>query len=366
MKELLINLLNENIEYDSLIKDNRLTLNVIKQRLSKIPSKLYKYREGNLNDLDSLENDYVWFTQPKKCDDELDCTLKYNLNNHKDKILEYILLHMDDIVYNYICILFEKNNIELNISKEEIIKIKNLCFDSKGNIIEKTTREYLKECNEKFSFDLTKKAVDATKKYFDNKENDFERLFKMIIDVLNSFNDNAREKTMVYSLCEDYNNESLWSKYANQCKGYCIEYSFDNIDVMDYDDVKNLMYLLPIYYGEKEEFNISPFLKRVLNCGVFKINEEGQISKEEQLEMNLQLFTKNPTWSWQKEWRMFLSFKNNNKQRFPFISKVILGSKIELQLKNKVILICQNKKIPVYQMRLDESKSTYIYEELDL
>ena len=84
-------------EYKSLKKENNYFYNEWVNKTSKIlPSKLYKYRKCNNNNLRALQNKKAWFSKPSTWNDKIDVTVRYNLK----KDLEYIDEHFDDFVLN--------------------------------------------------------------------------------------------------------------------------------------------------------------------------------------------------------------------------------------------------------------------------
>jgi hypothetical protein len=83
-RELLEYLLNE----DKKFTNGEITLSDIEERLKFVPNKLYRYRGGTKYDFDALENDYLWFSQPKDCDDQIDYTLKYDIKKQSKKFVK--------------------------------------------------------------------------------------------------------------------------------------------------------------------------------------------------------------------------------------------------------------------------------------
>ena len=168
---------------------------------------------------------------------------------------------------------------------------------------------------------------------------------------------------MVYCLCEDYKNQALWSKYANNNKGFCIEYKFDKSNEFSNDIKKYIFNLFPIVYGKKKQFNILVFFEKAIDNLMFR-KSNSDIPLEDTLELNKQLLTKDSSWKWQKEWRIVLKYEDkNNRQPAPFISKIIIGSQTPKKLINDLKEICKGK-IPLFQQTLNDSGSDYIYRKI--
>lgn len=363
-KERLIEIIKSNYHNREIIESYSFTNDLLMERLELIPKKLYKYREYNDYNIDSLENDYIWFSPPSECDDDFDCTVHYDLAKQFSQIKEFVFSHIDDFILLFITIALKNRNIKNKFTKEQIKSIREACFSSEGVIIKEKAKEYLVLHGEDESLKLVETVMSKIKGCLNDNTEDFEHVALMLMDVINGINDHTRKKTMIYCLCETYKNEALWSKYAKENTGYCIEYSFESIKHKDKSDIKNLFYLMPVYYGKKKEYKIVSFFEDGMNKHLFKNDIDNGYSEDDIIELNVQLQTKNYSWSWQKEWRIALKFENNNRQPFPFISKIILGCNAKDELKEKLINICKLKKIPLYIQYKSSSNSEYKYRKL--
>ena len=58
----------------------------VKQYLDSLPNKLYRFRECNDNNFESLEKDYLWLTKTDKFDDHLDTTLSFDFTRQRNYI----------------------------------------------------------------------------------------------------------------------------------------------------------------------------------------------------------------------------------------------------------------------------------------
>ena len=62
-----------------------------------LPSRLYKYRKCNNNNLNALKNKKAWFSKPSTWNDKIDVTVTYNL----EKDLKYIEQNFDEYVLSF-------------------------------------------------------------------------------------------------------------------------------------------------------------------------------------------------------------------------------------------------------------------------
>lgn len=136
----------------------------------------------------------------------------------------------------------------------------------------------------------------------------------------------SKNDSLVCSFSETAENEYMWENYANEYKGFCIEYDF--VELQN----SNNLFLVPISYSLKREMDIR-------EC------------KSKQRMIFMQLFTKYPVgskgepWSEQLEWRYAcftktLGVLDNEKGTLipvPLPKKIIFGK--NMLEKNKIEII---------------------------
>lgn len=138
-----------------------------------------------------------------------------------------------------------------------------------------------------------------------------------------------------YCCCfSEVNNSILmWSHYANEHKGFCIEYNFQ--DLLDcYREIYPIVYKI-----EMNNSNIISF-------------ERGVTSDNK-----IRLFTKYIDWAYEKEWRV-VKFKNNESNiwklfKTPIPVSVYMGCKISDKDREALINLAINKKFNLYQMKMN-------------
>lgn len=168
-------------------------------------------------------------------------------------------------------------------------------------------------------YDLAKKEIDVQ----------IEKLKKRIQDEIK-----------VSCFTEDCNSILMWSYYANNHKGFCVEYDTESWIF------KKL--LLPVIY-KHERYDATKILER----------------PNENLAMNPVIY-KADCWKHEKEWRIFLDRHNPSFEKDDFIIKeyisgVYLGANVQ-ENDNWETTLDEIKKwgkendIPIYQMKLDDKK----------
>ena len=314
------------------------------------PHKLYKYRTVNDNNLNALENDYVWFTTPEEFDDTIDSTVNIDPEAEVADLLANQGEKMYELNLEYAKSLFEMSG--LNIP-EELIKKCLDCYDdgrlnvdslnklmnqmypnesqlAKDNIINKVETVNAKG--------IPSNIKEATEGYLTN--------FKDI-------NKNIQKGILTYCLAEEQDNDALWGTYADCSKGFCIEYTIPwCTDEISRNVRLNLM---PIYYGTKEEIKLFQILKKsIFNRNTKDING---ITKEDYEKMFISTYTKDETWQYQKEWRITFPLELGNRQHMPYVSAVIIGERMEEANLNRLVEICRKKGIKVLKRVFNISHS---------
>ena len=141
--------------------------------------------------------------------------------------------------------------------------------------------------------------------------------------VIDDFEKDFKETWHICSLSEKNDDILMWSHYADEHKGFCIEYSFMEI----HNEFKLLC--LPVKYQNK----------------LPKISITNSKSYEA-------IFTKAKQWSYEYEWRIAKNYSNANKIltiNMPKPKAIYLGCRIEENLKNYLVDFCSTNGIEIYQ-----------------
>lgn len=322
------------------------------------PLKLYRYRTVNKNNLDALENDYGWFSIPNDFDDTVDSTI----NIDPEKEVEELMANHGKLMYElnleYAKALFKSFGLSIS---EDIIRKCLDCYDD-GKLNLESIEELLDVVNPNAS---NKERNDTIKQIleFNNKglTPEIKNATCGYLENFISTNDNIRKGVLTYCLCENPDNAALWGTYADKSKGFCIEYSFPYFD--DEISTNIRLNLFPIYYGTKSEIKVFDMLKK----GVFNNNLQvvNGIASEDYEKMFISSYTKDESWSFQKEWRITFPLIGGNKKYMPYVTSVILGEQITEKDKNDLLSICSKKEnLVIYQRCYNSSKSKIILKRI--
>ncbi len=229
------------------------------------------------------------------------------------------------------------------------------CFQTEAleNIVDRETYIYL--LNRKFK--LKKEEKDRIL-YSDDIERALQIVLKahgarlsdswinIIENQLNNCMDKIKDSVRVVCLSEVYDSMLMWSHYAQNHEGYCIEYEFETDDWL-YKHLHPVTYTNDRYIVDKKD---------MLNNATKWIYET--------------TCHKSDVWSYEEEWRIVTPNLNKvmpQKLEYPngkyvldlknHIKSFYLGAKISSNFKNEILQFGRKNGITIYQMML--SPTTY-------
>ena len=140
------------------------------------------------------------------------------------------------------------------------------------------------------------------------------------------------------SLASDYKNRLMWSHYADEHRGFCIEFDFSKgpEDCLP----------LPVVYSEK----------RVKMPWVPSQNPSKEQVRFMTESFMKALVTKDIVWEYEHEWRMLIGAGDDKFVNMPPISCIYIGALCSDENKQKLRAIAQEKGIPLKQMVLDRGE----------
>lgn len=139
--------------------------------------------------------------------------------------------------------------------------------------------------------------------------------------------------------CESVQKDIMWSYYANNHKGFCIEYYFDSFE--------DAQFIFPVVYKESKKIDIDNLDDR---------------------QMYKSILTKYSDWLKEDEWRIILPFYDKQEKgkviKQPLPKAIYMGVDIEDSLRDFLGNYCANRFVELYQMEIDKSKGKMIAEKI--
>jgi hypothetical protein len=306
------------------------------------PSNLFRYRKCDKNNFSALENDEFILTKPTLFNDPYDSLLYVdrqkiidNLTSADNRRVDPLDKLINDTDYK---------NSEIKIYGEEFI--------NKWIEIHSAIRE--RENN------YTKEELWAQK---------VELVDSIIAEAMKSL----KQSSMVGCLSENINSILMWSHYANNHKGFALNYDFKSRFVIDVGrtDVLGSEFvdkkIFPVKYSSQKfdatryvEFHYLDnfYLRHGINMGLHFYDK---------LFYYKILLFKSPEWKYEKEWRIIKPTNidyEDNKPDFELIKnikakEIILGANISIKDRERLIAIARKKEIPIREMELAPFQGKY-------
>ncbi|QFT12814.1 DUF2971 domain-containing protein [Vibrio sp. THAF190c] len=283
--------------------------------------RVFKFRAGNENDLDSFFEDYLWFSSLSALNDPYEGYASFSVEGIDDDFREKFLASV-----------FSKEPND-SISPEQEAKAYR--------------EEYEKDTGVKFSEYVDSKASQRVENYYDEHKNDFKILS------LSLAKDNHQHPAPL-------NNMLMWSHYANGFKGFCVEYNFEKLkaSIEQKNGIKLANSL--IKYAEDGKLPIvklKTFMQSIIDG-----------SRECSYEI-LEAFTrKEQSWSYENEVR-FISEQGGNKLLYDpsCINAIYIAEKAPSWLKSNLMsnVVLKKANIKIYIVALHSSEYKFGFHRVD-
>lgn len=279
---------------------------------SRLPSKLYKFQKLDDDDytLNNLKNGNYYLANIYNANDCYECYPTINFDRHVRYLIRNDILRMEEDGYKVSD--QEKKGIELS-------------YDPFNTFV-----EILK--NRKLDILISKEE------YRKQQHENANSTFKII-------KDNVR----IYSFTERNDSTVMWSHYADNHRGICLEYDTNTFTL----DIP----LFPVTYSDdRYDMTDFPEFKGVASLTM----------------MYKGVLTKAKDWSYEKEWRLIyhLNPKDDNGDhtilKAPLPTAIYIGSMFENNPPYKIenfYKIAESLKIPIRQMAIEHTKYSMIPKE---
>lgn len=256
-------------------------------------TKLYKYRSFGVNSLTELCESEVYFSDPKKFNDPLDCSP--TLINDLD------LTGVEKLMHRII-----SQNQSLEKADEKIQKLRYMSTEYGDYKVDVGVQNYY---------------------------------IRLLIQEVKRQLDDMMKSRGVLSMASKWNSPLMWSHYANEHKGICIEYDISKAVCKKPKAVD--------YFGER-----GIYLSKISEY-VFK----DSINSVEEIEHKY-FYTKANQWSYEEEWR-YLSERQGSAS-VPFhLSAVYFGMRCEYSVMSSIVKLLNGTESNISFYNTYASQSTF-------
>lgn len=287
--------------------------------------KLYKYTTINDNLFDMLIKEYFYCSNAIHFDDVFDGKMPFE-NISKDKITDLEIKNiLDEEIQNLVSV-----RGKINCSESNEIKI------DLNTPIEESYEDYedymanLEPCPEELEMAAT---ISKASTILFSKEN-FEKIKKFILYLI------ERQSNMkICCFTKNVDNQVLWSMYANQFDGVCIEYEINESEAKSFYNVS---------YDLRFKYDPLDYLIRCI------LNNKKENEKDAYDMANKLMLCKNNDWSFQNEVRYF----SKQNIRPCKISCLYIGYKVSKKYEELLTKIIKDKFL-IRRMVVDYWNQTY-------
>ncbi len=189
------------------------------------------------------------------------------------------------------------------------------------------------DCNIKFKSEINSEAFRKYLKQTDRATGDLNRDYKTFLEKLEEFRNKDIKKFGVFSMSQINDNILMWSHYANQHEGFCIEFVRSSNNLLGDIEVTR-----PVDY----HFNYPE---------VDPLDSDGNIDHSIFRKM---LFIKAKDWSYENEWRLTYDEGNTEEQLPANISSIIFGLRMPEEHKNDIRKILADQPNIRFQQATEE------------
>lgn len=369
---------------------NEISMQKMKADIARAGNLFYQYRAckrdvATIYDIENIRHGVVYARTPLQMNDPFDSMIGYSVEKIYDECIDMIINRVNTVMDS------NKKLVIKSILKYRVIgetlsfidalnKLKKYIFMQ--SLFAHVTVANLPQFIARDINRLYSKAPIEIKKYF-NKDAFF--VFALIIkdyqneeikeetivaalklkDILNQLEEiviNVRDDTYLPFLkdflskltvtcfsASGWDNQLMWSHYADSYSGICVEYDFEKMD-------KFIGFMAPVKYSP-----VRPTISlKDLGLSEFKKDENGKLITED-LNVNAifnALLAKNKCWSYEEEWRIINVEGEPYTPIFieaPFVKSITLGLSLDDICKQFLWDVCQERNIECYQLVINSS-----------
>jgi hypothetical protein len=276
------------------------------------PKGVFKYRFNDRRSRQNLRHDLVWVCSPSSYNDPYDSSITVE----PDTLMKPVIQGLEkDLISRK---LGSKGNAEqidriLNAGSP-VLALQKLIMTEFDQVSRKDRKQFCERLEAQIGA--------------------WEEIFKKKLSV------SHRDSLKVCSFSETQYSIIMWSHYADQHRGFCIEYETESL----LPEHLFLRMLYPVVYSKKLFDGTKYYRAALENMQEFNI-----------LFPTLAALHKSPEWKYEKEWRLVIPanmIKAASPWHVPTPKRLYLGSRMTDRNKQQLLRICKKKGIEAHNMHL--------------
>jgi Protein of unknown function (DUF2971). len=282
--------------------------NKVIEHLKYIPNnKLYRYRQCNTRELETLESNSIWVADPQKFPDMFDTTIP--MIDRRQLYFDYQLL----VIYRALV-----NTAKSNQTLPSIEELRKAMYQT---MIEFSPEELEEKCIQLFGKEAYTKI--ATKDSISLK---LKPRIDELIEFFNALTTSPRYNLGIASFTTRYDNRNMWERYANFYTGFCVEYDFKKVTKLhNTKSAGDILHVLPImYYKNRPLFDYDDMLERIFEADL-KISKLSFKGTDFIKKYYRSILSKQYDYRAEQEWRLIMDCTTQGIYKFPYISKIYIG-----------------------------------------
>lgn len=270
-----------------------------------MPEVFYKYRAVNEKTLNALKNGVLYSSPPQYLNDPFEAPINVS----------------ERAKMNF----YQKGYDHLRNEKEFLPEA---TVEDKREIIDALAR----------AFGGSYTDLKANCPFFNDIQSLIEHGDDIVTNTVIKIREQAKKTYNICSLTSEKDDPLMWTYYADGHSGFCVGYDIKGLGITNY----LTQLTLPVLYSDK--------------CSFIVDDIDGSVCMHA-------LSSKILAYAPEKEWRIFFPYNEKPKpEPMPPPVAIYLGAKISEEDRTKLIEICNEKNIKVFQMKVDEVKQA-LYEE---
>ena len=323
--------------------------------LKHIPKKLYRFRACNEYTISAFENDEIWGTIATKQNDIMEYLPYFDWNKIYEDI-ESILNNIDN---------FQSLLNSVKSDKTPLIIQKQLTQSDIENLKDNIS----KNINDDNAAVIMKQLYTILVNQIKQNENEYLKLALNQIFAIAS-------RLFISCFSEENDSSYLWGNYADNNRGFCIEYNMKNylskcLEKCDSpkkcSKFHSTLQLAPVIYSSSKPDGSSVLSNIIIENISKKIGKEPKqyLYQDNNIANNL-AFYKSDKWV-EKEWRLLAWNQTEQFKVYNCLIKnakptaIYLGTKISEENQTKLIEICKSKNLPCFKAFPNYFSSEYKY-----